>query len=145
MSTYPIELTPDDNGTFLVTSASFPELVTFGETEEEALANAHSAVEEAIAARIAASQDIPIASDFVRRGKPYVRIRDLVLIKTLIYRQMRQEGISRAELVRRLGWHRNSVDRLFQIDHQSRIDQLADAARALGWELRTDLVKADAA
>ena len=58
MLTYPVSL-EDDGGTVLVTSADFPELATFGEDRAEALARAVGAFEEAIAARIAARQDIP--------------------------------------------------------------------------------------
>ena len=37
MIRYRVKLTPDDNDTFLVTSPDFPEVITFGETREEAL------------------------------------------------------------------------------------------------------------
>ncbi len=59
MTKYPIWLTPDDNGTFLATSPDFPELTTFGETRNEALAHAVDALHEAIAARTADHQEIP--------------------------------------------------------------------------------------
>ncbi len=45
MFLYRVNLTPDDNDTFLVTSEDFPELVTFGATEEEALQRAGDALE----------------------------------------------------------------------------------------------------
>jgi len=41
--------------------------------------------------------------------------------------------------VRDLGWHREQVDRLFRLDHNSRIDQLEEAFRALGHPLRFNL------
>jgi len=37
---YPVELAPDDDGTFLVTSPDFPELTSFGDTIEESLERA---------------------------------------------------------------------------------------------------------
>src|ERR1700732_2083879 len=37
---YPITLTPDDNGTLLVSCPDLPEVVTFGEDREEALQRA---------------------------------------------------------------------------------------------------------
>jgi predicted RNase H-like HicB family nuclease len=49
--TYKLTCTPDDNGTWLVTAPEFEEVVTFGETLEEAARNGINAIEEAIAAR----------------------------------------------------------------------------------------------
>jgi antitoxin HicB len=50
---YPIVLTPDDNGTFLVTCPALPEVTTFGVTGDECVRNAVAAIEEALAARTA--------------------------------------------------------------------------------------------
>jgi len=52
---------------------------------------------------------------------------------------MREAGLTRAELQRRLKWQRESVDRLFRLDHNSRIDQLDQAFRALGREIEIGL------
>jgi antitoxin HicB len=38
-----------------------------------------------------------------------------------------------------LGWNRNSVDRLFQIGHASRLDQIEVAALALGRHVQVSL------
>jgi predicted RNase H-like HicB family nuclease len=59
---YPVILTPDENGTVLVTCADLPEVTTFGEDEEDAIGRAADAVEEALAARIARREDIPAPS-----------------------------------------------------------------------------------
>ena len=58
MLAYPITLL-DDDGTILATSPDFPELTTFGEDREEALARAVNALEEAIAARIHDRREVP--------------------------------------------------------------------------------------
>ena len=58
MIAYPITF-EDDDGTVLATSADFPELTTFGDDREEAIARAVHALEEAIAARIHDRRDIP--------------------------------------------------------------------------------------
>jgi antitoxin HicB len=62
MISYRVQLKPDDNGTILVTSPDFPELITFGETCEEALTNVVGAFEEAIEARISDREEIPAPS-----------------------------------------------------------------------------------
>jgi antitoxin HicB len=49
-------------------------------------------------------------------------------IKLAVYREM----LRKAELARRLGWKAPQVDRLFDLSHASRLDQLEAAAKALG-------------
>jgi antitoxin HicB len=121
---YLIKLEPDDNGTFLVTCPALPEVTTFGDTEREALEHARDAIAEALAARIADGRDIPIQGP---RGKPLATLSTLEALKVELYLALRREGISRAELGRRLQWKRESVDRLFRLSHASRLDQM-DAA-----------------
>lgn len=142
MAAYPITLTPDDNGTLLITCEALPEVTSFAESEEEAPAVAQRAIEEALAARIAAGEDIPQMAHTIRVGSSYARLRSLVQMKATLYGRMRERQISRAELARRLGWNRNSVDRLFRLDHQSRPDQLDDAFIELGWPSSIDAINA---
>ena len=98
MLTYPIKFTNDDNGTVLATSPDFPELTTFGEDRDDALLHAVSALEEAIAARIADKRPIPEAS----KGRYRAVVPSQTAIKVLLYNAMRAKGISKAELARRL-------------------------------------------
>ena len=71
MIAYPITLENDD-GTVLATSPDFPELTTFGDDPEEAIARAVNALEEAIAARIHDRKDIPLPSG--ARPSPYCQL-----------------------------------------------------------------------
>ena len=59
MIAYPVTLTPDSNGTLLVTSTDFPELTSFGDTIEHALERARGALLEAIEAGIDDGAPIP--------------------------------------------------------------------------------------
>jgi antitoxin HicB len=126
---YRIKLEPDDNGTLLVTCPALPEVTTFGDDEAGALRHAVGAIEEAIAARMAEGEDIPQGH---QRGPHLARLPALAVLKIELYRQLREAGITRAELGRRLGWKRESIDRLFRLDHASRLEQLEAAFAALG-------------
>lgn len=126
---YRIKLEPDDNGTLLVTCPALPEVTTFGEDEGDALRHAVDAIEEVVAARIAAGGDVPEGH---QRGPRLVRLPARTVLKIELYHQLRATGITRAELGRRLGWKRESVDRLFRLDHASRLEQLEAAFKALG-------------
>ena len=50
MWAYPIELTKDSNGTFLVTCRDWPEVTTFGVDRGDASKRALDAIEEALGA-----------------------------------------------------------------------------------------------
>lgn len=126
---YRIKLEPDDNGTLLVNCPSLPEVTTFGDDESDAMRHALGAIEEAIAARIADGEDVPEGQS---RGPRLVRLPALAVLKVELYRQLKAAKITRAELARRLGWKRESVDRLFRLDHASRLEQLEAAFAALG-------------
>jgi len=126
---YRIKLEPDDNSTLLVTCPALPEVTTFGDDEADAMRHAVGAIEEAITARMAGGEDVPEGH---QRGPRLVRLPALTVLKVALYRELREAGITRAELARRLGWKRESVDRLFRLDHASRLEQLEAAFGALG-------------
>jgi antitoxin HicB len=129
MLRYRIELTPDDNGTVRVTCPRLPIVATFGEGEEDATRQAVDAIETALSNMIDDGEDVP-SSD--RDG---VRLPLLTELKVNLYWALRDAGMTRAELGRRLGWNRESVDRLFRLDHRSRLEQLEAALAALGREV----------
>ncbi len=162
---YTVILTPDDNGSFLVTCPELPEVTTFAEVEEDATRRAVDAIQEALAARIARHEDIPTPSapaispgargstrDF-RSGmidllaatplseidRRSVRLPPLIAAKVELYRAVRADGVSKAELGRRLGWHGPQVDRLFDLDHRSTIEHLEQALRAIGKRLEVNI------
>ncbi len=134
MLSYPIKLENDEN-TLLATSPDFPELTTFGDDRNEALARAADALEEAIAARIHTGQDIPKPS----RGKILVTLPTLTAVKLALYQGMREQGVGKAELARRLSWHLPQVDRVLDVQHRSRLDQMDAALGAIGQRLQVSV------
>src|SRR5262245_6174388 len=132
---YWINFTPDDNGTLLVTCPAFPEVTTYGDNRAQAERNAVTAIEEAIAARISDGDLLPPGQQANPKARRYkgsaVKLPLLSALKAQLYIAMREADISRAELARRLGWHREQVDRLFRLDHASRLGQIEAAFAAL--------------
>ena len=143
MLAYGINVVPDDNGTFLVTCPAFPEVTTFSDTVDEARQASLGAIEEAIAARISygepLSPPVPHAENVPAVDSPLVKLPILIALKVQLYIMLRESGITRAELSRRLGWHREQVDRLFRLDHASRLDRLEAAFKALHRELDVEI------
>jgi antitoxin HicB len=71
----------------------------------------------------------PLPAPSVQPGLPTVRPSALESIKLALYRDMLMQGIRKAELARRLGWKVPQVDRLFDLSHASRLDQLEAAGQ----------------
>jgi antitoxin HicB len=130
MLAFPIDLTPDDNGTLLVRCPLLPIVVTFGETEEAARAHAIDAIRTALDSMIDDDEEIPLTSK--TPPEPFVRLSLLVALKIELYRAVRSAGVTKVELARRLGADRRSVDDLLRLDRHSPLEQIEAAFAALG-------------
>lgn len=127
---YPVEFTPDDNDTVMLTFPDVPEAVTFGADEDEALANAADALETALNGYITDRRDIPAPSDLV--GRPGVGPSLLGELKLAIYRAMRGRDWRKADLARSMGVNPRQVDRLLDLAHASTVAQLEQASCVIG-------------
>jgi len=136
MFDYPVILTPD-NDTLLVTFPDVPEAITFGANETEALHHAVDALETALSFYIDERKALPVPS--ILPSLPTVRPSTLESIKLGVYCEMLSQGVRKAELARRLGWKAPQVDRLLDLNHASRLDQLEAAAKALGRHIEVAL------
>jgi antitoxin HicB len=140
MLRYPVRLERDTNGTILAGFPDVPEAHTFGTDREEALARAVDALETAFIGYMEDRRAIPDPSSF-KRG-PYAALPALTEAKLALYSAMRAGRIGKAELARRLNCHLPQVDRLLNLRHGSRLDQLEAAFRALGKELSVQILDA---
>jgi antitoxin HicB len=61
------------------------------------------------------------------------------MTKAELYSAFRASGIKKVELARRLGIPKTTVDRLFDLDHHSRLDQIEGAFAALGKRLAVEV------
>lgn len=129
MSCYRLHL-EQDGDTILVRSPDFPEVISFGETREEALKYGRKAIEEAIAARMAYSQDLP--DPLPGSGMDCVELPVMIQLKSALYMILRRRNLSRADLQRLMQLpHREQVDRLLRLDHNTNIETVVHAFRAL--------------
>ena len=139
MLDYPVILEAQSEGGFVVTFPDVPEAITQGEDADEALLYAVDALETALSFYVDARKPLPVPSR-AKRGQPTVRPSALECAKLGVYQAMTEQGIKKAELARRLGWHMPQVDRLFDLKHASRFDQIEAAARALGRRIEVGVV-----
>jgi antitoxin HicB len=141
MRAYPATLTADPDGGFTVTFRDVPEAITEGDTREEALLRAEDALESALAMYIAAKEPLPVSST-AETGEEMVPLSALGMAKTALYDAMREQGIGRAELARRLRWHLPQVSRLLDLRHASRMEHVEAALAALGLRLIVEVARA---
>lgn len=130
---YPVTLERDDNDTILVSFPDFPEAHTYGDDEGNALERAKDALATVIDAYIKDRRDVPLPS--ARITKHRVTMPALVEAKVSLYESMRAAKVGKAELARRLDWHLPQVDRLLEMTHGSKLEQLEAAFSALGKRL----------
>src|ERR1700722_14580217 len=136
MMQYPITLTQEASKT-LVSFPNFPSVHTYGDDEEEARARAVDALETYLMGMIEDRETIPDPPRAPRR-----RYRDRVITlppltkaKIKLYQQMRASKVGKAELARRLHCHLPQIDRLLDLNHASRLDQIEQALLAVGKRL----------
>jgi antitoxin HicB len=127
---YPYDLAPQPEGGFTVTFPDLPEAITQGDTEEEAAAMAEDAVITALSFYTDNAERLPRPSP--ARGRPLAYVPPLVAAKLALHDAMLAAGVSNVALARRLGTDEKTVRRLRDPLHQSRINQIDAALRALG-------------
>jgi antitoxin HicB len=131
---YSADVKRDEAGYFLVTFPDFPEAGTDGETLEEALAEAADCLAEAVAGRIARTENIPKATR-KQKGQYAIATPAQVAAKAALYLTMKEAGIDKSDLARRLGRNVKEVQRLLDPKQPSEIRHLEEALAAIGQEL----------
>lgn len=138
MRAYPIDIQQDDKTKVFV--VSFPDVpgVTQGDTYEEAMLRAVDALETALSTSVDRNEPFPKPSR-PARGQVTIRLSALGEAKAALYEGMRKQRIGRAELARRLGWHLAQVSRVLDLCHESRMEAVEAALRAIGLRLEVDV------
>jgi antitoxin HicB len=141
MLRYPATLRRDGK-TFVVLFPDLPFAHTNGDSREDALAHAPDALHTAISMLMEKNLDIPDPGK-LRRGAVLVGLPSVTSdAKAGLYMALRASGVRKVELARRMGIHKQQIDRLLDIDHASRIEQLEAAFAALQMRLTVDIQSA---
>lgn len=136
---YAIALKPSEEGGFVVTCRDLPEVITQGDDREDALTQAADAMDEAFAARMQANEDLPTPSRF-RKAEYVVSPPAETVAKAALYVAMREAGVNKLQLAKRLGVDEKEVRRLLDPHHGSKLPRIAEAVQALGKRIRIELL-----
>jgi antitoxin HicB len=135
MMRYPLTLSSDGED-ILARFVGLP-VATFGSDEADALVHAVDALETLFMGAIVDREPIPgppkVPKNF--KGK-WVTLPALSEAKIELYKTMWAERIGKAELARRLDVHLPQIDRLLDLSHASRLNQVEQALLAVGKRLK---------
>lgn len=138
MLNYPITVTRDE-ATFLVDFADFPEAHSVGETMEEAHREAADGLITAVELYMDDRRMVPMPSA-ATAGQHTVPLPALETAKVLLWNEMLQQKMRKADLARKMQVHQPQIDRLFDLRHATKLDFVEQTAAALGRRLTVELV-----
>lgn len=136
---FAMKLTPAGEDGVEVTCRDLPALLTFGDDEAEALAQAADALASLVAHLIDRGEDLPVPTP-AEAGEHAVELAASLAVKAAVYRAWKKAGISKSELARRLGVADTEARRILDPNYGSSLDRMADAARVLGIRLAIETV-----
>lgn len=129
---YPARFTTDKHdGGYVVTFRDLPEAITQGDTVDECLEEAAGALQAAIEGRIMDGLEIPAATA-PKRGERLVAVPVQTALKAALYLAMREAGITRVELARRLHIGEKEARRMLDPHHATKAERLEHALAVLG-------------
>ncbi|MCY4449759.1 MAG: type II toxin-antitoxin system HicB family antitoxin [Chloroflexi bacterium] len=138
---YPCQLTPDEDGGFVVTFRDVPEAITGGSDYAEALAMAEDALATALAGYVQEEWEIPMPSG-IEDGDLSVAVPSVVAAKLALYSAMKAQRVSGADLAHRLGISEAAVRKMANPDDRSDMDRVQQALRELGHRLKVEVTAA---
>ncbi len=131
---YIVTLEPDTNGSYLVLCPDIPEMVSVGNTVDEALKEALDGLETAFMIYMDDRRAIPMPTA-AKAGDYTVRIPVKVAAKVLLFNEMIAQKVTKAEMARRLDGFQASADRILSIKHSTKLETLEAAFAVLGKHL----------
>lgn len=133
MLIYPVVLERDGAGYF-ARFPDIPEAMTSGASREDALEMARDALETAMEFYFEDRRQVPMPSK-AKPGQNSIELPASLSAKVLLLNEMISQGVSPSELARRLEISPQSVQRIINIDHATKIDTIAEAFQVLGRRL----------
>ncbi|MFK0313806.1 type II toxin-antitoxin system HicB family antitoxin [Pseudomonas sp. NPDC090233] len=137
---YPVTIHREE-GSVWISCPDVPEMASAGDTAEEALFDAVDAMESALSFYVDQKKAIPLPRA-PSSGQSLVRLPALTAAKAALWNTMIEQNVTKTEMARRLGVNRPQVDRLVDLLHRSKIEQVEHALNVLGQRIELAVVAA---
>ena len=134
---YAFRFTKEDDG-WMITCRDLPEAISQSGAKEDRIEVAEGCLQAALESRIRDNEPLPGASK-PRRGEVIVSPPAATAAKAALYDAMREAGISKIELARKLGIDEKEVRRMLDAGHGTKLPRIAEAVEALGRHLHIAL------
>jgi len=131
---YPANFEPAEEGGFVVTFRDIPEAITQGDTEEEALDMALDALISSMDFYFGDKRSVPTPSK-AKRGERLIALPPSIAAKVLLLNAMIEQKVTASDLARLLNVTRQEVNRLIDLQHATKIDQIGKALEVVGKHL----------
>lgn len=141
MHKYPAHFDPAPEGGYTVTFRDIPEAVTQGDTMDEARDRARDALVTAMDFYFEDGQAVP-APSAPQEGEQLVTLPPSVAAKVALLNARLETGAKPADVARTMGVKPQEMTRIFDLQHATKIDTVAAALAAMGYELRVEVTKA---
>ena len=135
---YPAKFSPAEEGGFVVTFRDIPEAITQGDNMAEAQEMAADVLLSAMDFYFEDRRAVPLPSA-AEAGEVAIELPASTFAKILLLNTMLEQGVSNAELARRMGTRPQEVQRIVNLDHATKIDTIVAALRQLGKNLQLQL------
>jgi len=129
MLVYPVTIERDGKGWF-VRFDDIPEALTSGRSRAHALSMAQDALESAVEFYFEDRRPVPLPGK-PKPGQETVELPASLSAKVLLLNEMLVQGVSPAELARRLQTTPQTVQRIIDLGHVTKIDTIAQAFRVM--------------
>jgi antitoxin HicB len=129
MLVYPVTIERDGKGWF-VRFDDIPEALSSGRSRAHALSMAQDALETAMEFYFEDRRPVPLPGK-AKAGQDSVELPASLSAKVLLLNEMLMQGVTPAELARRLDTTPQSVQRIIDLDHVTKIDTIAQAFRVM--------------
>ena len=131
MFAYPVTLTPEGDGGYVVTCRDIPELITQGDGTEAALENATDALDEVASSYMLDGKPLPGTSASLP-GEHLIAVPVQTILKYHVRQAMTQSGLSNTAMAARMGVDEKVVRRIVDPRHNTRLQRLEKALAVLG-------------
>lgn len=130
---YPARFKKQRDG-YVVTFRDIPEALTSGETKEEAVNMAADALATAMEFYFEDRREVPMPTK-PRSDEELVELPVSLAVKVLLLNEMLKGNITPSKLAKKLEASPQTVTRILDLHHSTKIDTLAEAFKAIGKKL----------
>lgn len=136
---YPVAINQNSGAEYQAALPDFPEARVLSSSLDEALSKVGPCLSAAVSARIRHNQPVPQPSTPKGKGRYWAVLPAQLSAKAALYLAMRESGISKVALAKRLNHDEKEIRRLLDPHHPSKLPRIEAALAALGMRLIVEM------